>query len=148
MHSYWSHLHNDVLETANKIDNANMITATAAKETPNSKVGIGFTTSDAKVILKSINEGGIFYGSSLQLGMEIDSINGTYVAGMSAEKVKQQASSFFCTERSDDQSTAFFHVFFFSSDPKSLSSFHGHRHLQGIFHTPSSPTQVSSSWSH
>eukprot|EP00977_Amphora_coffeiformis_P021270 scaffold9127_cov96-Amphora_coffeaeformis.AAC.1 len=64
-----------------------VIIASATKSSADSKVGLGFAQgNDGKIMLTSINETGLFRDSDLRPGLELVSVNGTPVRGMSANE--------------------------------------------------------------
>mmetsp|Transcript_15452 Transcript_15452/g.29496 ORF Transcript_15452/g.29496 Transcript_15452/m.29496 type:complete len:253 (+) Transcript_15452:92-850(+) len=66
-----------------------VIIASATKSSADSKVGLGFAQGNhGKIMLTSINETGLFRDSDLRPGLELVSVNGTTVRGMSANEVK------------------------------------------------------------
>ena len=67
-----------------------LLSETASKATPDSKVGVTVSTLDGKVYLKAIRDDGIFaWASKLKPGQEIVSVNGITIKGMAVGDIVQ-----------------------------------------------------------
>lgn len=63
------------------------VIVSAAKTSPESKIGIKFEGRKGKIILKDISPSGLFASTNLQVGQEIVSINGTSISGKNVPEV-------------------------------------------------------------
>jgi hypothetical protein len=70
-----------------------VVLASATKSHPEAKVGVSFASEDGRIIVLGINPAGLFANTELRPGLEIVTINGSRVQGMTANEVKALLAS-------------------------------------------------------